>query len=180
MTARLPDELRAKITADYNSGLIARLVAEKYGIGTASVYRVARGTSQRGTRKFPASVMDEAVRDYLDSGDAIRTVAARHPMSEDTLRLELKERDVTRATGSTIPTKVKDAAIDDFLAGMSISRVSEKHQISRSTITAWMDAMGVGAEDREGESPHVYKGGWIVGPCGVRRPAKPVRQRSAA
>ena len=180
MTAPIPEDVRASIAADYATGLTAAAVAKKHGVGTASVYRIAHGEQARRGRKFPAHLLDAAVEDYLDSGDPIRTVAARHPMSEDTLRLELRRRDVTRSKGETITAAKKTAAINDFLDGMSIARVAQKHGISRSAISSWLDKAGLGAENRDdGESPNIYSGGWeLVG--GVRRPLAPVRQWGAA
>lgn len=178
MSARIPDDLRAKIAADYAEGLTAPQVARKYGIGSASVYRIAESGQVGRSRKFPNALLDDAVQDYLDSGDSIRTVAERHPLSADTLRHELRRRGDTRPNGSTISGNVRRAALEDFLTGMSIARVCQKHGVGRSTISSWLDQEGLGAEDREGESPSVYDGGWeLVG--GVRRPLKPARKRVA-
>lgn len=178
MTARIPEHVRAKILADYARGLTAPTVARKYGVGTASVYRIAHGEQARRGRKFPTYILDAAVQDYLESGDTIRTVAGRHPMSEDTLRLEIKERELTRPTGATIPSTTRTAAIDDFLDGMQIADISKKHGVARSTISAWLAQDGVGIEDRVGESPGVYEGGWVMR-GGILHPAKPARRVSS-
>lgn len=179
MTAAIPEDIRANILADYSSGMTGREVADRHGVGLASVYRIAHGTDARRGRKFPAHVTDAAVQDYLDTGDSIRVVAGRHPLSEDTLRLELRDRDLTRPSGTTTSTTTREAAVDDFIAGASIATTSRRHGVARSTISVWLADAGVGMEDRDDVSPVDYTGGWVVR-GGVRYPVKPVRQRVAA
>lgn len=179
MTAPIPDELRRDILADYLSGMTGPQVAERHAVGPATVYRIARGGREGRRQKTPMHLLDAAVQDYLASGESIRSVARRHPVSEDSLRLELRERDLTRPSGATTPSTVKDAAIADFLAGTTIACISERHGIARSTISAWLDRDDLGFEDREGGSPGNYTGGWVLR-GGVHYPAKPVRQRAVA
>lgn len=178
MTAPIPADLRDNILADYLAGMTGPQVAARYDVGAATVYRIASGRRANRGRKFPLHLLDAAVDDYLASGDSIRVVAGRHPLSEDTLRTELRTRDLTRPSGATTPSTVKDAAIADFLNGMTIANVSEKHGVARSTISAWLDQDDLGAEDREGESPGVYDFGWVLR-GGVKYPAKVIRKGGA-
>lgn len=179
MSTAIAEDIRSSIVADYLTGMPQIAVAERYGVGAASVHRIIKAAGAERGRKFHSDILDAAVDDYLGSGDSIRVVATRHPLSEDTLRIELRKRDLTRPSGATTATTVKNAAIDDFLAGMSIAQVSDKHGIARSTISAWLSQENVGAEDREDTSPVDYDGGWVLR-GGVRYPVKPVRRRVAA
>ena len=178
MTAPITEDIRAAIVADYSTGMTGREVAERNGVGLASVFRIAQEAGVARGRKYPTHTLDDAIDDYLHSGDSIRVVAGRHPLSEDTLRLELKRRELTRPSGATTATTVKTAAIDDYLAGMTIAHIAKKWQIARSTISAWIAQKGVGIEDRDGESPGVYSGGWVLR-GGIHYPAKPARKKVA-
>lgn len=178
MTAAIAEDIRALIISEYVEGAVQKDLAEKYNVGAATVHRIIKAAGAERGRKFTARIIAEAVQDYLDSGDSIRAVAARHPLSEDTLRLELKSQELTRPNGATIPSSTKGAAIDDFINGMSIASVSDKHGVARSTIAAWLAQEGVGMQDRFDESPGVYDGGWVV-VGGIKRPLKPARKKAA-
>lgn len=178
MTAATSDETRAQIVRDYQSGMLQREVAMKHGLGPATVHRVLKSAGAERGRKFATHILDEAIQDYLDSGDSMRAVSRRHPLSEDTLRLELRKRDLSRPNGSTIPEWVREAVIDDFLAGSTVPEAATKYGVARSTIAAWLAKAGVGAEDRNGESPVNYEGGWVRRGL-VMVPIKPVRNQAA-
>lgn len=179
MTAPIPDDIRAKVLAGYATGLTGPTLAKKYNVGLASVYRICNGTRAQRGRRYPDHVLNAAVQDYLDSGDSVRTTASRHPLSEDTLRAELAARELTRPSGATTPTRAREAALEDYIDGLSIARIAEKHGVARSTVSAWIKADGLTADDRQrGESPTDYTHGWVRDGL-VWRPVKPVRGRAA-
>lgn len=179
MTAPIPEDIRAYIIADYEAGMFQFEAAKKYSVGTATVHRIIKEAGAVRGGRSAADVLEAAVADYVDSGESIRVVARRHPVSEDALRAELQARELTRPNGTTTPTRVRTAAIDDFIAGASIATVARRHGIARSTVAAWLADAEVGTEVRDDASPCVYDGGWVLR-GGVRYPAKPVRQRVAA
>lgn len=178
MTAPIPDHTRAQVVVDYQTGMSQLEVATKHGLGAATVHRIIKSAGAERGRKFTADVLDEAVQDYLESGDSMRNVARRHPLSEDTLRIELKRRELTRPAGSTTPASVKEAAIDDFVDGMSVIAIAAKRGLSRSTVAAWITKEGVSAPDRTTESPGAYDGGWVMRGL-IKVPLEPVRSRVA-
>lgn len=179
MTAPIPADVRARIVADYAAGMSQSDTANKYGVAPASVHRIVKAAGVERGRKLTKDILDAAVEDYLHSGESIRAVAKRHPISDDTLRTELKARELTRPSGATVDSITKAAAIDDFVAGMSIAAISKKHGVGRSTISAWLRQEDVGADDREHRSPAIYEGGW-VSRGGVMYPRKVIRGRDAA
>lgn len=181
MTAPIPDEIRSQVVIDYQNGMSQLEVAAKHSIGGSTVHRILKSAGAVRGRKFAAHIIDEAVQDYLDSGDSARTVSKRHSMSEDTLLKELRDRELTRPSGATISSRTKEAVIDDFLDGMTIARIAAKHGLARSTIAAWLKADGITADDREGrgDSPAVYNSGWVRDGL-IWRPTKAIRRNEAA
>src|SRR5690349_3872362 len=105
----IPLNTRADIVADYRAGMPQTDIAEKHGVGKASVHRIVKAAGADRGRNFHAAILDAAVEDYLHTGESIRVVATRHPLSEDTLRLELKKRELTRPSGATTPSTIKNA-----------------------------------------------------------------------
>lgn len=78
------------------------------------------------------------------------------------------------------PTRIREAAVRDFVAGESCIVVGERYGISPTTVSKWaIKDAGYQRERWQREitidpSPEVYTGGW-VNRGGVMRPLEPVR-----
>lgn len=180
---KTPDHIREAVIADYCTGMTQNVIAEKYGIGHATVSRMVAAAGVRRSRETPPDVLAAAAADYIKSGENAKVVAKRHDISENALRVELKKRGLTRPSGSMVNAATRRAVVADYANGLPMRDITDQHGVSATAVLAWARAAGV--EIRKvgyrpsHEEPIGYEGGWVlVG--GVRRPTHPVRRGAAA
>lgn len=180
---KTPDHIRDAAIADYRAGATQKDIAEKYGLGHATVSRIMAAAGVRRTRETPSEALAAAAADYIESGENAKVVAKRHDISENALRVELKKRGLTRPSGSQVNAPTRRAVVADYANGLPMRDITQQHGVSATAVLAWAKAAGV--EIRKVgyrpacEEPIAYEGGWeLIG--GVHRPLAPVRHLGAA
>jgi transposase-like protein len=179
---RTPDHIREAVIVDYAAGMLHKDVAEKYGLGRATISRIIAAAGVRRPREAPAEALATAAADYIESGDPAKVVAKRHEISENALRVELKKRGLTRPSGNQFNAATRRAVVADYANGLPMRDITQQHGVSATAVLAWARSAGVeirkpGYRHTQDE-PIAYEGGWVL-VNGVKRPTHPVRRVAA-